>query len=433
MNRRNRQADDLGRRSATLGLCSKQTGLAMFWQENRALHALCVGPNVPRLKGWCWKVTRMSNLDQKIVGLDLWHLALPVVSRRDHGIGSVEGTCEIVVLRLTAEGGATGWGEASPWSVFTGSPEAAYAALHRYLRPHVVGRQIGDRAAIMADALHGIAHCTDAKAALESALLDLEGRVGGLPVWALLGGRARQTIPLSVSLANPDFDQDIDLLHRLRSDGVKIVKVKTGFADHDFDVLRLERLRADFPDFSVRVDFNQGLSPEEAHHRVRALDRLQPDFIEQPVRAHHFDLMAKLRADTESPLLADESVFGPEDMARAAREGIADGVSIKIMKSGGLSRAQTVARMAAAHGLMAYGGDMFEAGLAHLAGAHMIAATPEITLGCEFYQATYYLREDILESAFPVENGAVIVPEGPGLGIRPDEAKLGHYAVQKTT
>ena len=75
---------------------------------------------------------------------------------------------------------------------------------------------------------------------------------------------------------------------------------------------------------------------------------------------------------------------------------------------------------------------MFEAGLAHLAGAHMIAATPEISLGCEFYQATYYLREDILEAPFPVANGAVIVPDAPGLGVRPDIGKLDHYSVERS-
>jgi muconate cycloisomerase len=87
-----------------------------------------------------------------------------------------------------------------------------------------------------------------------------------------------------------------------------------------------------------------------------------------------------------------------------------------------------VARIAAANGLMAYGGDMFEAGLAHLAGTHMIAATPEITLGCEFYQASYFLKEDILEAPFAVENGQVVVPDGPGLGCRPDIGKLDHYS-----
>ncbi len=373
----------------------------------------------------------MSDLDQKITGFDLWHLKLPVTSRRDHGIGSVAGACEIVVLRLTAEDGSEGFGEASPWSVFTGTPEASYAALDRYLRPLVVGAKLADRAAIMARAAFSVAHCTEAKAALETALLDLTGRVSQVPVWSLLCGRCRDVIPLSCSIANPDFAQDIDLLARLHDDGVRIVKLKTGFKDHAFDIMRLEHITRHHPDFAVRVDYNQGLANEEAPARVRDVAQFEPDFIEQPVRAHHFGLMARLRQAIDVPLLADESVFGPEDMERAAREGICDGVSVKIMKSGGLTRGQTVARIAAAHGLTAYGGDMFEAGLAHLAGTHMIAATQEISLGCEFYQASYFLQEDILEEPFLIRDGHVVVPSGPGLGGRPDLAKLDHYAVAK--
>ncbi|SDW95429.1 muconate cycloisomerase [Ruegeria halocynthiae] len=373
----------------------------------------------------------MGNLTQKIIGYDLWHLELPVTSRRDHGIGSVEGVCEVVVLRLKSEDGSEGFGEASPWSVFTGTPEATYAALDRYLRPLVVGARVGDRSAIMARAAYAVAHCTEAKAALETALLDLAGRISEVPVWSLLGGRCREAIPLSCSIANPDFAQDIDLLARLQADGVRIVKLKTGFKDHAFDIMRLEYLAQNHPEISVRVDYNQGLSVEEAPAQVRDVAQFAPDFIEQPVRAHQFSMMSRLRRMIDVPLLADESVFGPEDMERAAREGICDGVSVKIMKSGGLARGQTVARIAAAHGLTAYGGDMFEAGLAHLAGTHMIAATPEITLGCEFYQASYFLKEDILENPFQVSDGQVVVPDGPGLGNRPDVNKLEHYAVAK--
>ncbi|MEM7320762.1 MAG: enolase C-terminal domain-like protein [Pseudomonadota bacterium] len=374
----------------------------------------------------------MSDLFQKIVGFDLWHLRVPVVSARDHGIGRVEGACEIVVLRLTAEGGETGFGEASPWSVFTGTPEAALAALDRYIRPLVVGQRISDRAEIMEQAGRAVAFCTDAKAALDTALLDLAGRVTGVPVHGLLGGLARDRIQLSCSIANPDFDADIGLMHRLRDDGVGLIKLKTGFRDHAFDIMRLERIARDFPEFRVRIDYNQGLEVDEAVSRVMDVASFRPDFIEQPVRAHQFAMMARLRAMTDVPLLADESVFGPEDMAQAIRSEICDGVSIKIMKAGGLMRAQTVARMAMANGLTAYGGDMFETGLAHLAGAHMIAATPEITLGCEFYQAAYFLKEDILETAFPVAGGHVIVPSDPGLGARPDQDKLEFYAVQRT-
>ncbi|WP_171120892.1 MULTISPECIES: enolase C-terminal domain-like protein [unclassified Ruegeria] len=373
----------------------------------------------------------MGDLFQKIVGFDLWHLKLPVTSRRDHGIGTVEGSCEVVVLRLTSEDGCHGFGEASPWSVFTGTPEATYAALDRYIRPLVIGSCIADRAAITEQASRVVAHCTEAKAALDSALLDLAGRISGVPVWALLGGKCRDTIPLSCSIANPEFAQDKELLDRLQDDGVRIVKLKTGFKDHAFDIMRLEYLAQNYPNMSVRVDYNQGLEITDAAARVRDVAQFAPDFIEQPVRAHHFGMMARLRQMIDVPLLADESVFGPEDMERAARENICDGVSVKIMKSGGLHRAQTTARIAAAHGLSAYGGDMFEAGLAHLAGTHMIAATPEITLGCEFYQSSYFLAEDILQDPFRVADGNVIVPVGQGLGGCPDIGKLNHYATTK--
>ena len=382
-----------------------------------------------RRSGGGWGETMYC--DEKIVGFDLWHLQLPVNARRDHGIGSVEHKVDIVVLRLTAEGGASGFGEASPWSVFTGSAEASFAALDRYIRPYVVGRPIGDRAAIMGDAAKAVAHCTEAKAALESALLDLQGQIVGLPVWALLGGRCRDRIPLSCSIADPDFDNDLALMARLRDDGVRIIKLKTGFKDHRFDMMRLERLRRDFPEFAIRVDYNQGLHHDEALARVRDVARFAPDFIEQPVALHLRALMAAIRSAIDVPLLADESVFGPEDMQVAIDMAIADGVSIKIMKSGGLTRAQTVARMAGNVGMSAYGGDMFEAGLAHLAGAHMIAATPEITLGCEFYQSHYFLVDDILESPVRIEGGDFIVPQGAGLGGRPDSGKLDHYAIRK--
>ncbi len=371
----------------------------------------------------------MSVMEERITKMDLWHLALPVTARRDHGIGSVEGTIEVVLVRLTSESGAEGWGEASPWVVFTGSPEATLYALHRHIRPHVVGRKLKDRAAIMADAAHAVAHATEAKAALETALLDLTGRAAGLPVHALLGGKCRDEIALSCSIANPDWAADRRLLERLHADGVRIVKLKTGFKGHAFDLMRLEEIRRDWPEMAIRVDYNQGLQPHEAIARVPEVAAFKPDFIEQPVAAAHLGTMARLRARIDVPLLADESVFGPEDLVKAMAEGACDGISIKIMKAGGLIRAQTAARMAGAAGLSAYGGDMFEAGIAHLAGAHMIAATPEIDLGCEFYQARYYLAEDILAVPFPCEGGKVQVPDTPGLGAVPDLDRIQRYCL----
>ena len=72
---------------------------------------------------------------------------------------------------------------------------------------------------------------------------------------------------------------------------------------------------------------------------------------------------------------------------------------------------------------------VFETGLAHLAGVHMIACAPNISLGCEFYHATYYLNEDLLDAPFPIENGEVIVPNSPGLGIQVESTRLDKFAL----
>ncbi|MEM8551454.1 MAG: enolase C-terminal domain-like protein, partial [Pseudomonadota bacterium] len=206
-------------------------------------------------------------LAQTITSLDLWHLSLPVRSRRDHGIGTVAGAVEVVIVRLTAEDGTEGYGEASPWSVFTGTTENAYSAIDRYMRPFIVGTRVDELAATMRGVERAVAFSTDAKAAVETALLDLTGRIAGVPLYTLLGGVFRREVPLSVSLADPDFDADLAFAERLAGEGIGIVKLKAGVSDHAFDMMRLEALRQRFPAFDVRVDYNQGLSPDEAMAR----------------------------------------------------------------------------------------------------------------------------------------------------------------------
>jgi muconate cycloisomerase len=73
---------------------------------------------------------------------------------------------------------------------------------------------------------------------------------------------------------------------------------------------------------------------------------------------------------------------------------------------------------------------MFETGVAHLAGTHLMAAVSDLTLGCEFYMSSYYLQEDVLAEPFLVRNGKVVVPTGPGLGGAPDRDRLGRWTVE---
>ena len=355
---------------------------------------------------------------------------LPVRGRRDHGIGAVSGAIDNVILRLETDTGIVGWGEASPWPAFAGTPEASAAALDRYLRPVVIGADPRRVSALMVLAGRVLVGHLDAKAALEAALLDIVGKAAGLAVCDLLGGRCRDRIPLSFSLADADFAADLDKVAALHAEGVRLFKLKTGFAGHRFDIERLETLCKRYDDIGLRVDYNQGLDPFDAIRILRDIESFRPDFIEQPVPAADHAAMAAIAAALDTPILADEAVFTADQALLAVRDRIADGFSIKIMKSGGARAAQGIAAIAGAAGLAAYGGDMFETGLAHLAGTHMVAATPAISLGCEFYQARHHLETDILAEPFPIEEGCVVVPTAPGLGGIVDETVLARLSIE---
>ena len=270
--------------------------------------------------------------------------------------------------------------------------------------------------------------CPEAKAALETALLDIVGQMAGLSIAELVGARHRATVPMSFSVANPDFDADLDDVARLHEDGVRLFKVKTGFADHAFDRMRLERLREIYGrGLSLRIDYNQGLRATDAIRTLRDLESFDLTFIEQPVKRHERAALAEITRALDTPIMADESVFDAREALVGVGMRLADIFALKIMKSGGIRRALEVAAIARLGGIDVYGGCMFETGIAQAAGAQLMAALPELHLGCEFYMPTYYAREDILAEPFPVRDGFVHVPDGPGLGVTVDPDRLAKY------
>jgi len=367
----------------------------------------------------------------KITAATVYITDIPVRLMRRHGSGDVAGSVKNAILKLETDAGITGWGDAAPWAVFTGTIEANVAALHVYLRPLLIGADPFRIEQLMHDADHAVVGHPEAKAALEMALFDIVGQASGLPVAELLGGRCRDDIPLSFSVADPDFDRDMEMVKRLYGEGLRLFKMKTGFAGHAADLKRMERFRKELPaDADLRIDYNQGMLTHDAIRQLRDVEAFKPTFIEQPVPGHHRAALAEITRALDTPVLADESVFTPTDALLVASQRMADLVSIKIMKHGGMLAGRKVAAICEAAGITCYGGDMFETGIAHLAGTHMIAATPNISLGCEFYQAKYFLERDLLAEPFPIENGRVIVPRTSGLGIKVDEDRVKHYAVE---
>ncbi|HWX49945.1 MAG TPA: enolase C-terminal domain-like protein [Roseomonas sp.] len=349
----------------------------------------------------------------------------PIKMARAQGVGAVKGSVKRVLLELTTRDGIVGWGEAAPWEVFTGTPEGAFAALDTYLRPLVTGADARRLRTLMAAMDRALIGHPESKVAVEMALLDILGKSTGMSVADLLGGRVRDTIPLSFSIADPDFAADLERMHAMVAGGHRLFKVKTGVKPHAEDMAHLEAIRDAFGDkVDLRLDYNQALEPFGAMTILRDVDRFRPTFIEQPVPRRHLDAMAGFAHALDTPILADESCFDATDLLEVVRRQAADAISVKLMKCGGLLKAQAMMAIADTAGLPGYGGTLWEGGIALAAGTQLIAATPGISLGCEFYMPHHVLTEDVLEERIANRDGAVVVPDAPGLGIRISEASL---------
>lgn len=355
----------------------------------------------------------------------LFLIESPIRMARLQGVGNVKGTVKRVLVELTASDGIVGWGEAAPWEVFTGTAEGALAAIDIYLRPITVGKPVRRVRALMAELDRALVGHAEAKVAIEMAMLDIVGKSAGLPVADLLGGRVRNTIPLSFSIADPDFAADLDRMRAMVPAGNVIYKVKTGVKPHREDIAHLEAIRSEFGDtVDLRLDYNQALEPFGAIRILRDVDRFSPTFIEQPVPRDKLAAMASYAAALDTPILADESCFDSRDLMEIIRLGAADAISIKLMKAGGLFKAQGIMAIADTAGFPGYGGTLWEGGIGLAAGTQLIAATPGISLGCEFYMPHWVLTEDVLEEKVPNRDGHVVVPDGPGLGINVSERSV---------
>jgi muconate cycloisomerase len=366
----------------------------------------------------------------RISGVAVDVVRWPLKMKRRHGVGDIEESMAGAIVKISTNTDIVGWGEASPWSVFTGTAEANATGIHHYLRPLLVGADPLKISTLMRQIEKTLVGHTEAKAAIEMALLDVAGKYLRVPVAQLLGGYYRARVPLSVSIANPNFDEDFTFAKRLSASGVNIFKVKTGFSTHNDDLRRLERLRVDLPaSVDLRVDYNQGLDPWDAIRHLKDIEAFRPTFIEQPVKRDQRAAMAAITKAIDTPIMADESVFTPAEAIDMVRGEIADLVSIKIMKSGGIARAREIASIAEAAGITAYGGTMFEGGLAIAAGLHMVAATPNISLGGEFYTSTWVMGVEILKTPIVIEKGATLVPTSAGLGVEVDETRVREISV----
>ena len=296
----------------------------------------------------------------RIVDIRTGEIGIPLARPFKTALRTVE-RVEDIVVRITAENGMVGYGEAPPTAVITGDTKGSIlSAINEYIAPALLGADVLALDEVMDRMDRSIKGNSSAKAAVDMALYDLWGKVLERPLWQLLGG-SRREIETDLTISVGPVDQMVADSLAAVQDGYRILKVKVG-KEGMADLPRIAAIReAAGPNVRLRVDANQGWTVPAA------------------IRIHDLAGMTKITQAVYTPILADESVFSPLDALEIIRRGAADLINIKLMKTGGIHQAIKICDIASLYGVECMMGCMLESKLAVSAAAHLAAAKGIVT------------------------------------------------------
>lgn len=350
-----------------------------------------------------------------------------VYGRRKRAYGRVTKTAlgpadisEYALVFVDSDEGVSGVGEIS--SVFTRRGRLLARDVDEVLAPALIGldpRDITRAAAAMETALAG---SEMAKAGVEMALWDILGKALGVPVYRLLGGKVRDSVPLSYSIPFGEPDEMAEFAAARAKEGFRTVKVKVG-QDADRDVAAVRQVRAAVGDgHRVRVDANMAWrTAKEAIAIIRRMEPYGPELIEQPLPPRELDALAEIRRGVGVPIMVDESVGPPRDAMEVIRRQAADIVNVYVSESGGIQNAAKTFGLCELAGLPCMIGSMPEFGIGTAAQIHLGVAMTNLKLDSDTCGVLYH-EADLLKQPLRFEKGHAFAPEGPGLGVEIDEA-----------
>ncbi len=307
---------------------------------------------------------------------------------------------DVVVVELR-HSGVSGFGEAQPIDRYDETVESAQT----FVEEHAAA--LGDDPFALEEVMERLpAREFAARAALDAALHDLQGKLLGQPVWRLLGLR-RSGPPTSwtVWLGDPDemARRAQQAFHRFRR-----LKLKLGGRD-GLDVERVLAVRGVAGDLPLQVDVNEAWSLDEALEALPALAELGVEYCEQPLPADDPG-GPELKGRSPLPIYVDEDCHTLCDVAACVER--AHGINVKLAKSGGIREAVAMVHAARALGLGCMLGCMVESGLGISAGAQVASLFDHVDL-----DGNLLLAHDPWPGV-PFVDGVQLPPDAPGLGVQ---------------
>ena len=350
----------------------------------------------------------------KILDVECWIENLKLAKPYTIAFQTVE-SVENFFVKIRLDDGTWGIGSGAPAEFITGEPLLpAYSLLKERLPAYLVGKPIS--------AIHGFCRSLAdllnrypaAMAAADIALHDAFTKHLNIPLvdfW----GRAHQSLPTSITIGIMDREATIKEGLAHVEAGFKVLKLKTGkevTADIDtFIALR----RAVGPEIKIRIDANQGYTPDDLNQFITATKPFDFEFIEQPFPKAHYRWLGSIDPSQKSYLMADEDLHFPDSALSLICAKAYPLFNIKLMKCGGLYRGFQIAQMAALEDIPLMWGCMDESIISISAALHLAFAHPN-TKYLDL-DGSLDLAKDVVAGGFILKDGLLSTLNKPGLGV----------------
>ncbi|KAE8154874.1 enolase C-terminal domain-like protein [Aspergillus avenaceus] len=362
--------------------------------------------------------------DLSIARIDIYKVDLPYSGGVYHLSGGREyRSFDSTIVRITTQTGLTGWGESTPFgSTYVAAHALGVRAGIEEIAPKLIGldpRRVDRINDAMDAALLGHEH---AKAAIDIACWDVYGKSVGLPVCELLGGRTESKLPIISSVPVADPEEMRRMVDSFRGKGYRGHSIKIG-GEPVADAARIAASLADKREGEFfLVDANGGLSVEVALRMLRLLPPGLDFVLEAPCRT--WRECASLRRRTDVPMVMDELATDESSLIHLIANDAAEGIGLKITKTGGLTRSRRVRDICLAAGSTISVQDTTGSDIAFAAIVHLGQTIPERFLRCVL-ETRDMVTVTTADGDFGVVDGFVTAPRTPGLGVVPRMEVLG--------
>jgi len=361
-----------------------------------------------------------------IVGrIDAIPVALPLKSPMKMA-GITITKAENLLVRVETTDGDIGWGEAPSAPTMTGDTLGGLvAAVRLHLAPLLIGKNASDDHRLMLR--RALVGNSGAHSAVEMALLDLVGRAAGKRLIDILARPLRQSVAPMWLLGNATVEQDIAEAQAKRAEGFDFFKLKIGVKPIAVEIKAAHAIRKALPEATLCADANCGLTLAAARRYAERTGDVNLAFIEQPLPADDIAGLKALARATKTPIGMDESIHSLADIEVVKHAG-AKGVSLKLIKLGGLREAFAAGKLCMKLGLkINVAAKIAESSIGSAAAVHLACAVPNVDWGVSL--TNLYLAADIAVAPIAVTNGTVALPDGPGFGVDVDEAAVARFRV----